>query len=56
MGLRKNVRNWLFIGIRASSISAISMDTITAAGTEMAEKIAVFLTAILNAPLFHTAM
>ena len=54
MGLKKNERNWLLAGMRHSSISAIRSDSTTASGTAMPENIAVFLTAILNAPLFST--
>ena len=56
IGLRKNVRNWLLNGIRASSISASASARITASGTDSAENTAVFLTAILNAPFWITLM
>ena len=54
MGLRKNVRNSLLSGMRASSISASPRDSTTASGTERPVNVNVFLTAILNAPFCQT--
>lgn len=54
IGLKKKVRNWLFHGMRASSNSASAMARMTASGTDSAEKTAVFLTAMRNAPFCMT--
>ena len=56
IGLRKNVRNSLLSGMRASSISASPNDSTTASGTERPVNVNVFLTAILNAPFCQTLM
>ena len=49
MGLRKKVRNILFPGILASSSSASANPRITANGTAISEKVAVFLAAVRKA-------
>ena len=56
MGLRKKVRNWLFNGMRHSSISARPMASTTASGTAIAEKLRVFLAAIRKAELSNSFM
>lgn len=49
MGLRKKVRNQLFMGMRHSSIRAKTRLSTTASGTAMTEKRAVFLAAVWKA-------
>ena len=56
MGLRKKVRNWLFSGMRHSSISASTMASTTARGTATAEKLRVFFAAMRKAELSNSFM
>ena len=54
MGLRKKVRNWDFMGMRASSIRASTMASTTARGTAQTEKVRVFLAASRKAELWKS--
>ena len=52
----KKVRNWLFIGMRHSSIKARHMARITARGTATTEKLRVFFAAMRKAELSNSFM
>ena len=56
IGLKKQVRNWLLPGMRASSIRASSIDSTTASGTARPVNTAVFFAAVRNAALSKTAI